>query len=495
MLSKSDYLLYLKHPAWLWLKKHDEKKLPKISENTQAVFDRGHLFEKYAERLFPGGVTVGFSEDDFIHTYLDMPVRTKKALADGATTLFQGRFESGKLTCICDIIKVVGDNVVDLYEIKSSTKTKELHKHDLTFQRIVLEQAGYKVRYVLELHANKGYVRDGDIDVHQLIATDDLTDITTELRDETMVEAARAVRVMESSEIPDISPALVRFDGREEWMAIYESLTHFDAESIYALAGLNAKKTSELEELGIRNLRDIPASITLRPNQKRQVRAVKENHVIVDGAKIREFLAALVYPLYFLDYETLSCLVPEYDGTRPYEQIPFQYSLHILDRPDGELTHVGYLHADQSNPVEALSTSLATHIGPKGTVLAWHSNFEESRNTEMGEMAPEFQEFYRKVNRRMVDLKMPFSEGWYIDKNFFGSASIKHVLPVLIPELSYEDLEIREGNSAQRIWMETVLEGKHKEEREKIFHALDTYCALDTLAMVKIYEYLLKVAG
>lgn len=140
-----------------------------------------------------------------------------------------------------------------------------------------------------------------------------------------------------------------------------------------------------------------------------------------------------------------------------------------------------------------LSRSLMSHIGAKGTVLAWHASFETGKNEDMGDMIPEFRKFYSDINGRMIDLEEPFAEGHYVHKDFLGHSSIKNVLPVLIPELSYKDLEIQDGLAAQRIWIETVLDGAHEAEREKIFHDLDTYCALDTLAMVKIYERLINL--
>lgn len=476
----------------MWLKKHDKRKLPEIDENTQAIFDAGHLFEKYAEQLFPGGVTLGFDTDNF-DTYLSLPARTKKALDTGATTIFQGRFESEKITCICDVIVKVDDKTLDLYEIKSSTKAKLLHEHDLAFQMVVLESCGYTVRNIKVMHANNTYIRQGDIDVHQLVVTEDMTDIVKEKREDTKDHITQALAVMESLTIPDISPSHVKFQSMGEWLSIYKTLVSVPQGSIYDLCRLNEKLTEELEDRKISMISDIPVDIKLHPRQKMQVRATKENKVLIQGTDIKQFLSQFIFPLYFLDYETLANVVPEFDGFHSYQQIPFQYSLHIMDTPGGELQHVGYLHKEKSNPVPALSKSLASHIGPVGTVIVWHESFEKGRNVEMGELLPEFHAFYRNVNERVLDLKTPFSEGWYIHKDFLGSASIKDVLPVLVPELSYAALDIHEGTSAQRIWMETVLEGEHASEQAKIFQNLDDYCTLDTLAMVRIYEKLVAL--
>ena len=135
---------------------------------------------------------------------------------------------------------------------------------------------------------------------------------------------------------------------------------------------------------------------------------------------------------------------------------------------------------------------LQDDFGAKGSVISWYMTFEKSRNTEMGKMHPEYEKFLAGLNERMVDLMVPFSKGWFVDKNFFGRASIKSVLPALLPELSYEELNISHGGEAQRVWMQTILEGKNEEKKAKIMNDLRKYCTLDTYAMYAILEYLLK---
>ena len=172
-LSKSDYITYLKHPAWLWIKKHARNLLPPIDPATQALFDTGHEFEQYAQALFPGGLTLGFSDYD---EYLTLPDRTSRALGEGLLTIFQGRFEHENLTFICDVIQVVSGNEVDLIEIKSSTSVKPEHITDLAFQMIVLEKCGYRVRNISVIHVNNQYVRNGAIDPNLISANTDVTE-------------------------------------------------------------------------------------------------------------------------------------------------------------------------------------------------------------------------------------------------------------------------------------------------------------------------------
>ncbi len=489
LLSKSDYMLYLAHPAWLWMKKHAKTLLPAIDPATQAIFDTGHEFEQYAEALFPGGVTLGFSDYD---EYLSLPERTTQALEEGVLTIFQGRFEYEQLTFICDVIQVVDGKEIDLIEIKSSTSAKPEHITDLAFQMVVLEKCGYTVRNVAVVHVNNQYVRNGEVDAKQITSRTDVTEAVKAAKDFTITKINEALDTMSLSECPDASPLQASSKSFGEWLQIYKHLKNPKPGSIYDLCQMDAKTLSSLQQNSITRVKDIPPDFVLKPKQRLQVEALRQGRPTISKDKIKSFLDSFSYPLYFYDYETLSSLVPYFDGLKPYQQLPFQYSIHILDSPDSELRHEEFLHRDSANPAESLTKSLASHIGNEGTVLAWNMSFEKSCNTLLGSLVPEYADFYSKLNERIVDLMIPFSQNWYVDADFCGSASIKKVLPVLVPSLSHKDLDISDGSSAQRLWMEAVLDGKRPDEKEKILGDLLDYCKLDTLAMVEIYRKLLE---
>lgn len=489
-LSKSDYLLYLKHPAWLWLKKHDPKKLPQVDDNLQAIFDTGFLFESYAEKTFGDGVRLGFTD---YASYLALPAQTMEAILGGAKTIFQARFEAGQLTCICDVIRIVGDKTVDLFEIKSSTSAKPEHIPDLAFQTHVLQESGFTVRNISVVHVNNEYVRHGDVNPDELSSVTVVTSkVTTEL-ETTKQRIQDALAVVQAETMPDTSLALANNGAFGDWLGIYKSLTNPPKDSIYDLCGLNARKVDELERAGITMLSDIPDDFALSPKQSLQVRAAKLGQPIVTPEPIKQLLESFTYPLYFLDYETLAGVVPPFDGSHPYQQIPFQYSLHILDSPDSELRHEEYLHRDSTNPCKPVAEALRSHIGDDGTVLAWNMGFEKGCNSTLAEEVPELRDFLLGLNGRMNDLMIPFAKGWYVDKDFMGSASIKKVLPVLIPHLSYTELGIHDGASAQRLWMQAVIDGKDSIDKQVLFADLIEYCKLDTLAMVEIFNLLRKL--
>jgi hypothetical protein len=491
LISKSDYLLFLKHPAWFWLKKNDKDKIPEYDANTLRIFKEGNIFEKYVENLFSKAIKIDFNRDDW-DTYNTMPQRTQEVLNKNCKTIFQGRFEEDNLTCIVDVLDRVKGNTFDLYEIKSSTKVKPKHKHDLSFQKIVLEKTGLSIRKTFVLHANNQYIRKGEINPKELSEKEDITDKVLSLKEKTLNNINQALQVM-NGDIPEISPRHSKLNSFKDWLKIFKNINpSLDKYSIYNLASPGVKRIGLLEDRGVELITEIPNDIKLTKKQTLQVKATKENKKIIKKDKIKSFLNKLKYPLYFLDYETFGGVIPQFDGMRPYIKMPFQYSLHIQEKPKGKIIHKEYLHAEFSNPVKNLVDQLVKDIGDKGSVIVWNKGFEKGCNKEMANFYPKHKDFLENINERLFDLMIPFSKGWYVDKNFFGSASLKAVLPVLVPSLSYNELNISDGLASQRTWLETFLEGQNQENKDKIIKNLLEYCELDTFAMVKILEKLKK---
>lgn len=493
VISKSDYLLFLRHPAWLWIKKYDKSKLSEPDSSLQARFDEGTLFEYYAEKLFLNAVKLGYKTDGEFDgsKYRSLPQLTKEEIAKGTKVIFQGRLEADNLTLIFDVLERVGENTFDLYEIKSSTSAKPEHIPDLAFQTIVLEKSGLKIRNLYVLHVNNEYVRKGEVDPKQLTAVKkDVTEKVRGIIDETLANIDEAFKVLSKREMPDISPRYLKSGSMEEWLEVFKGIKGDLPEySIYNLCSLSAKKAGELEDLGIEVMNDIPDDFELSVRQLEQVTAVK-NGRIVNKVEIKKFLDTFEYPLHFFDYETFSGVIPAFDGLSPYQQVPFQYSLHIQDAPGGEVRHKEYLHTENSDPTLALVKQMSEDFEGSGTILVWHESFEKNRNEELGEMHPEYKTFLENINERILDLKIPFSTGLFVDKDFFGSASLKDVAPVLVLKPSYDDLEVSNGITAQNLWMETILGGENIDTRDEIIEDLRKYCTLDTFVLIKILEVL-----
>jgi hypothetical protein len=250
--------------------------------------------------------------------------------------------------------------------------------------------------------------------------------------------------------------------------------------------------------VGIFELSDVPEDIfdTLTPAQQNQIETHLTGRRILDSLSIKKELSSLVFPLYFLDYETFPSALPRFDGFSPYQQIPFQYSLYVLENPEDapeKMTHYEFLFDGATDPSLAFLKSLQENIGEKGSIIVWNKGFECKINNELAERQPDFKPFVEAVNARVYDLMEIFSKQYYVDKNFHGRVSIKKVLPVLVPDLSYKALDIKEGGTASQKWNEMTTGKLSEKEKEKIKQDLKIYCGLDTYAMYAIWKVLYEL--
>ena len=226
---------------------------------------------------------------------------------------------------------------------------------------------------------------------------------------------------------------------------------------------------------------------------KKQVECELNGPKLINKEEISNFINELKYPLYFLDFESFMSAIPLYEGTKPYQQIPFQYSLHYKEIEDGELNHYEYLAKENENCTREFAKKLIEDLGEKGSIVVYNKSFECSRIRELANMYVDLSEDLLKLNERIVDLMDIFSKKHYYQKEMKGSFSIKYVLPSLFPndeELDYNKLNIQNGSMAMNVFPKLHL--KEKEEIKQIREDLLKYCHLDTLAMVRILEKLEK---
>ena len=485
-LTKSDYLKFLIHPAYLWLQKHAKDRLPPFDEVTQAIVDAGNEIEAVARRLFPDGALVASLFEDSVRD-------TQAYVKAGERTIFQAAvLTDRRLYAKADVLTRNTDGSWDLHEIKSSTKEKPEHIHDLAFQKNAFEISGYEIRRTRLVHINNHYVRRGELEPDKLFASIDVTAKVEAAMAATRRRIEEALDVIALPQCPDDNPTLAR--NWYGWRDIYRHLhPELPPDSIYNLTRLDGPQVRALATLGVTDMAAIPANFELKPPQYAQVETLRTGKPIVHARKIQHHLSRLAFPLYFFDYETVGGGLPPYDGLRPYQQAPFQYSLHILRAPGATLEHREFLATTQHNPMPALLGQLQRDIGPQGSVVVWYKDFEGGVNTAMGRIYPEHAAFLQNLNSRLYDLMEIFSNFYYVDVEFGGSASIKSVLPVLVPEMHYGELEIQRGDVASVRWSQAVGEQLAAGEAAKILEDLRTYCRQDTLAMVRIYEFLMNL--
>lgn len=454
---------------------------PEVDDALQHIFDEGNRIDELAKQLFPGGVDVdgfGFQAAD----------DTKKAIESGATALYQPTFIAGDLQCRGDILVKNGD-AWDLYEVKSSTKVKEEHIADAGFQVITMERAGLVINRIFIVHVNNQYVREGDIDPGGILTK---TEVTREVRNEIPVIEPIIPRALAVAHDWEKTPGKLHLEScrdpyKCEFLPCY--IGEFEDDHIYAIASeLDTDRVKAFLERGLLKPEQVP------PEKLEEIGAYKVPHdhsnptVEIQKEMIQSELEALEYPLYFFDYETVNPAIPPYDGYRPYQMIPFQYSLHILHEPGGQLEHKEFLAEHDEDPAEALVKALREHAGDTGSFISWNAPFERTRNKELAQRLPEYASFLYSVNERMYDLMHIVKKGYYVDSRFEGSASIKKVLPVLVPELTYKNLVIQEGGTASRSWFTLIDPNTPEDEREELKKNMLAYCERDTEAMVRLLE-------
>lgn len=267
--------------------------------------------------------------------------------------------------------------------------------------------------------------------------------------------------------------------------------------TVYDLVSINQPRLAEALDRGVRRLVDWPADLKLTARQRWQIEAARTGRERVKRDRLREFVDAVRFPCWFLDYETFQTPVPLFSGTWPYQQVPFQYSLHALHE-DGTIEHREFLWTEAGKPpIVPLVEALRRDIGDDGSVLVWWKGFEGSRNTELAEAVPHLADFLHDLNARMVDLMEPISRGLWVHPAFGGSTSIKKVLPVVAPELAYDGLEIGHGAIATLRWKQCVVDDAPPEgvDPAEAFEQLRVYCRRDTLAMVRIWQHYRELAG
>jgi hypothetical protein len=487
LLSKSDYMDFLRHPALLWLKKHNPKKIPNLDVAIMQRMASGYAFEEYAERLFPEAIKIGFNSSE---DYRPMLEQTALAWKNGANCVAQGMYKSGELTCITDVLEATGDGFT-LTEIKSSNSAKPEHVTDLAFQRLVLEASGYEIQKCQVMHANPDYERAGDIDPKVLTKITDVTDQVEKILSKTKENAASAVRVINLDSIPDVDPLLAAPSAFSDWLEIRKILEpKLSDNSIYNLPKIGHRVAKNLIAQNIETIDQIQDATLLSHGTAKYWKAHSFGKQHIDIAELSQFLGSIQYPVYYLDYETAASAVPLWDKTSPHQQVPFQYSLHIKRSPQSKAEHFDYLHQDKDCPINGLLETLIKKIQTEGTVLVWNQSFEKKCNDEMALYSSEYSSFLSSVNNRVIDLMDPFREDIIMNPAFLGSNSIKDVLPVMIPEFSYEDLEIKDGGSAASEWQRVTL--NDAADTARVYAELKKYCERDTKAMVLIHEALLE---
>ena len=491
-LSKSRFMAGLQCLKRLYLEVHHRELADPVAPSQQAVFDVGNRVGELARERFAGGMLI----DAAFYEQEKAESSTRALLSDFLVpALYEAAFSFEGIRTRVDVLARADDGQgFDLIEVKSTTGFKEReHLPDLAIQLHVVEGNGVPIRRAYLMHIDNTYVYGGgDHDLSRLFALEDVTDMARSyVEDVASGKLAEMWESLEKTETLDIetgrhctSPYRCPFYGH----------CHTDEPEhpIGELPRLHQWDEERLKTLGIRQVAEIPSDAPGLTELQRRVRDSVVSEAPYIGPDLAGRLGEIMLPTSFLDFETIAPAVPIFVGTRPFQHIPFQWSLHVRDTA-GSLAHSEFLYEGSGDPRESFVTSLLEDIPATGSIVVY-SGYEERVLRQLAAEFPQYKTQLIALTERLVDLLQIVRDTYY-HPAFHGSFSIKSVTPVLAPQLSYKELDIPDGLAASAAYQQLLTGDVPQAEAAKIRESLLTYCSRDTEAMVRVYEALLREAG
>ena len=480
-LSKSLFIRGLQCHKSLYLHKYHPELKDEVSAEQEAKFQMGTNVGINAQKLFAGGVEILWDDSSLSNQIK----RTKAEIENGTKVIYEAAFSYDNVFVKADILRKTKDGW-EIYEVKGSTGVKDVYYDDVAIQYYVLNGSGLPVSKAFLVHINNQYVRKGEIEVDKLFTIQDFSNDVIEKQKSIKNEIDKMRKILKSQE-PNIDIGEHCNDPYDCDFCGY-CWKHIPEHSVFVLKGIGPNKF-DLYRQGIIRLEDIPIDI-LPESQKIQLEGILLKKDVINKAAIKEFLDTLWFPICFLDFETTFMVpIPMFDETRPYQQVPFQYSLHYLQSENAPLQHYEYLAPARVDPRKELLEKLLSKIPKDACVLVYNKTFEIGVLNDLAKWFPEYSDQIKNIIRNIQDLMIPFRRKDIYRWEMEGSYSIKYVLPALVSELSYEDMEISDGGMASNAYL-SMWEIQDTSEIEKIRNALLEYCKMDTLAMVQILKKL-----
>ena len=482
-LSKSRYVAGVQCLKRLYWQVHEPELAAEPDASAYAIMEQGREVGMLARQLFPGGVEVASDGG------LDQAIRATRELVANpeVPAIFEGVFEHDGVLVRVDVLHRRRDGRWRLIEVKSSTSKKEEHLDDVAIQYRVLSRCGLDVGSACLAHVNRSFVfRGGSVDPWRFFRIRNVTRQVAKLQPKLTFQLRAAFTVLSMPKAPDIAP------GKHCMSPV--TCEFFDRcnpplpdDHIGYLPRLHASAEDQLDQMGVESIRDVPDDFELTEIQRRAATCVQTEEPWFNP-ELGNALESLRFPLYFADFESVNPAVPRFPGMRPYDQLPFQWSVHVLRQPGAEPEHYEFLATDASDPRREFITSLCSALGKSGSIVVY-SAFESQRLSELAAWLPEFAGRIKKIQRRLWDL-LPVVRNHVYHPKFAGSYSIKNVLPALAPGMTYEGMEVADGTDAGLAWESLMRGDLDQVERERIEKALWDYCGQDTLAMVKLLDKL-----
>ena len=471
----------------LWNDTHARDLEPDTGTSLQGVYDTGHEVGELACKRYAGGHFVAQNHLQFE----DALAETQRVLRQGSVSaLFEAAFEHEGLIARADIIEQLSSGGWRLIEVKSTTGLKEIFVLDVAFQLIILQAAGLDVRDAAVMTLDRSYVYDGKkLDLDRLFQLHPVMEQCEILIDAVGEDARKMQSLISDSTPPDMEIGDHCFDPYEcPYFAHCSRDVIWPDHGIDELPFLHPSRRVELNEAGIEEIEDIPDDFPLTDLQRIVCESVREQQFLGHGY-VPSMLAELKPPIRYLDFETFAPAIPRFAGTRAYNAIPFLFSVHTEHDPD-TVEHTDYLHEQDDDPRPHIVERLIEALGSEGPICTY-SHYEQTVLNSLARAIPDRAEELATISARLFDL-LPVVRNSIYHQEFRGSFSIKSVLPVLVPGMGYDDLEITDGQTASVLYMQ-ALKSSDTKERDRVFVDLRAYCERDTLGLVQLHRALRKL--
>jgi len=488
-LSKTRFQSGLQCHKKLWLQIHDRDKATPIGPGKQGIFDQGTRVGKIARLRWPDGILV---TEDYRHHHESVET-TKMLLSDpNVTAIFEAGFEELGTQVRVDVLtRSNGGDAWDMFEVKSSTSHKPEHDTDVAIQLLVLKEAGLNVRRKSLLLIDRSYEFDGDnIEPDELLYAVDVSPEVDDLQSDVREQLEAQQLMTQLPDEPIVEPD--RHCSKPDQCDFWDYCTRDKPEHwIFQLPGIRQTQLERWRGQGFEDFTQVPQSVKLNDRHSMISRSAASGDAWV-GEGLESTLGTLQYPIHYLDFETFNPGVPVYEGTNPYERVPFQWSCHI-DSGDGDLIHQEFLADGMTDPREEFTGTLLQALGESGSIVVY-SSFEKSVLTGLAREYEDLYEGLHNIIYRLWDLMRVVRNNYY-HPDFHGSISIKSVLPAVAPELNYSSLEIGDGMAASFAFQKQAERVLSESEWERTRSDLLEYCGLDSLAMARVVQVLQAEVG
>jgi len=482
-LTKTKFAAGLQCLKRLYFMVHEPELAAQPDESGQSIIEQGREVGLLAQQMFPGGATVESRDRE-------QAIRATRKLIENpeVPAIFEGAFEQGDVFVRVDILHRRRDKRWRLLEVKSAAGVKDHHFHDVAIQHRVVSRSGVDLAASCLAHVNREYVYEGGpIDVHRFFKISSLMRQVESLQPEIVTQLRSEFRILAMPEAPDI-PAGRQCSHPVTCEFFDQCNPPLPEDHILRLPRIHASTVAKLVALGVQSIHDIPESYPLSGRLRRACASVRTGKPWF-SPQLGDELWGLKYPLHFLDFETLNPAIPRFAGMRPFDHIPFQWSVHMQQQPGAAPEHFEFLANDKSDPRPSFISALCDALGDRGSIVVYFQQFESQRLSNLASWLPEFSGRVREIQGRLWDL-LPIIRNHVYHPAFGGSYSLKSVLPALVPEMTYAGMAVADGQGAGLAW-ESIVGGECSDaERQQKRKALLEYCSQDTLGMVKLVELL-----